>query len=90
MARSVRILSIGFFSLIFAVSLMLSGCTRYAKEEQLNSLDETKSAALAGEEQVAAKEKEKAELEAKLAEKQAELKKVQDEKVRIQELTKEE
>lgn len=90
MARSVRLLTVMLFSLIFAVSLMLSGCTRYANEEQLNSLDETEAAALAAEEDLAAKEQEKAELEAKLAEKQEELKKVQDEKARIEELTKQE
>ena len=90
MARSVRILTVGMFCLIFVVSLLLSGCTRYANEEQLNTLEETKAAALAAEEEVAAKEAEKAELEVKLVEKQEELKKVQEEKVRLQELKNEE
>ena len=72
------------------VSLLLSGCTRYANEEQLNTLEETKSAALAAEENASAKETEKAELEAKLADKQEELKAVQAEKTRLQEMQNEE
>jgi len=90
MARSVRVLTVGMFCFIFVVSLLLSGCTSYANEEQLNTLEETKAAALAAEENVSAKEAEKAELEAKLAEKQEELKAVQAEKARLQELQNEE
>lgn len=84
MARSIRYFVLGLVSLFLAVSLLLSGCTRYANEEQLTTMDETESAALAAEGKVAEKEKEKADLEAKLAEKQEELKKVQEEKEKIQ------
>lgn len=73
-----------FCSVILLAVFMATGCTRYAKEEQLKVLDETKAAALSGEEKVAELEKEKTALEAKLAEKQDELKKVQEEKKTVQ------
>jgi TolA-binding protein len=86
MARGARWIILGLFSILVAVSLVLSGCTRYANEEQLNQLDETEAAAVSAEENVAKLEKEKAELEAKLAEKQDELKQVQQEKEKIKSL----
>jgi len=73
-----------FCSVILLAAFMATGCTRYANEEQLQSLDETQKAALSGEEKVADLEKEKVALEAKLAEKQDELKQVQEEKKTVQ------
>ena len=84
MARRARGIVVALFSLVLVVSLLLGGCTRYANEEQLTTLDETEGAAIAAENEVAEKEKEKAELQAKLAEKQDELKKVQEEKEKIE------
>ena len=83
MAKGARLFTVGLFSLIVAFSLLLSGCTRYANEDQLQALDETEASAQAAEGDVAQLEKEKAGLEAKLAEKQEELKQVQAEKERI-------
>ncbi|MBN1781439.1 hypothetical protein JW948_09960 [bacterium] len=84
MARGARLISIGLFSVIVVFSLLLSGCSRYANEDQLQSLDESEAAAVAAEEDVSKLEQENAELKAKLAEKQEELKQVQAEKERIQ------
>lgn len=83
MARGARLIAVGLFSLIVAFSLLLSGCTRYANEDQLQALDESQASAMSAEEDVAQLEKEKAELEAKLAKKQEELKQVKAEKERI-------
>jgi septal ring factor EnvC (AmiA/AmiB activator) len=84
MARIVRHFIVALFILVVAVSLMLAGCTRYANEEQLTTLDETEAATDAANQKLAEKEKEKAELQQKLAEKQDELQKVQQEKEKIQ------
>jgi TolA-binding protein len=75
---------LALFALFIISSFFVTGCTRYAKEEQLVQLDETEASALAAEERVAELEKEKADLEKKLAEKQDELKQVQAEKEKIQ------
>lgn len=83
MAKNAKILAAGFVAVIFAVSLFVSGCSRYANEKQMTTLDEAKSSATAAEDNVAKLEKENAELKAKLAEKQAELKQVQAEKEKI-------
>jgi outer membrane biogenesis lipoprotein LolB len=83
MARGIRFSMLFLFSLILVASLLLSGCSRYANEEQLTTLDETEAAASAAEQKVADSEKKNAELKAKLAEKQDELKKAQEEKERI-------
>jgi len=83
MGRGVRNFVMALFSFLLVASLLLGGCTRYANEEQLTTLDETEAATAAAEKGVAEKEKEKADLQAKLAEKQDELKKVQEEKEKI-------
>ena len=83
MARGVRVIGLGLLSLLLAASIFLSGCTRYANEEQLTALDETQSAAVSAEDQLAEKKAEKAALEAKLAEKQEELKQVKAEQEKV-------
>ncbi len=83
MARKIRVLAAGLLVVLFAVSLFISGCTRYANEKQMTTLEETKAATNAANDNVAKLEKENAELKAKLAEKQAELKQVQAEKDKI-------
>ena len=83
MARGVRVMGLGLLSLLLAASIFLSGCTRYANEEQLTALDETQSAAVSAEDQLAEKKAEKAALEAKLAEKQEELKQVKAEQEKV-------
>ena len=83
MTKYVRILVLVLFALAIFASFFVTGCTRYANEEQLTTLDETGASADAAEEKVAEKEKEKAELEAKLEKKQEELKSVQAEKEKV-------
>lgn len=84
MREGVRKTVLVFCSVILLVVFVAAGCTRYANEEQLQALDETKAAALSAEEKVAELENEKKALEAKLAEKQDELSKVQEEKKTVQ------
>ena len=84
MAKGVRNFAMLLFALVLVASMLITGCTRYANEEQLTALDETEGAALEAERALAEKEKEKADLQAKLAEKQEELRKVQAEKEKIQ------
>lgn len=83
MAKNARVLAASLLVVIFTLSLFVSGCTRYANEKQMTTLDEAKSSATAAEDNSAKLEKENAELKAKLAEKQAELKQVQAEKDKI-------
>jgi len=83
MVRSLRKFLVALFALILVGSFVFAGCTRYANEKQLTTLDETQKAAVSAEQKVAEKEKEKAELKAKLAEKKAELEKVQAEKAKV-------
>jgi len=90
MKRSLRLLMVVLFSFVLLSSFFMGGCTRYAKEEQLTTLDETEASAVAAEEKVAEMEKEKAELEKKLEEKQSELEKVKEEKVKIEGMVAEE
>lgn len=84
MRRVIRCFVLTLFALVVITSLLLTGCTRYANEEQLTTLDETEAAADAVQQKITEKEKEKADLQQKLAEKQDELKKVQAEKEKIQ------
>ncbi len=84
MREGVRKTLVVFCALFILAVFVLSGCTRYANEDQLQALDETKAAAMSAEDKAAQLEKDKAALEAKLAQKQDELKKVQQEKEKIQ------
>jgi uncharacterized protein HemX len=83
MRRGVRVLVLVLFSLALAASFLVTGCSRYANEQQLTTLDETEAAALSAEKKVADLEKEKADLQAKLDTKKQELKKVQTEKEKV-------
>ena len=78
MRRVIRCFVLTLFALVVITSLLLTGCTRYANEEQLTTLDETEAAADAVQQKITEKEKEKADLQQKLAEKQDELKKEED------------
>jgi len=84
MLRGVRKALLACCSVVLLASFVLSGCTRYANEEQLQTLDETKAAAQSAESTVEKKEQEKAKLEQKLDEKQKELQKVKEEKKKVQ------
>ena len=64
-------------------TFLLSGCTKHPNEEQLNTLEETKKAALAAEDDLAKKQQEKADLENELAEKKQKLEDAKSEKEAI-------
>ncbi|MFH1942488.1 MAG: hypothetical protein ABIL68_10325 [bacterium] len=83
MRRGVRVFVLVLFSLALVASFLVTGCSRYANEQQLTTLDETDAAALSAEKKVADLEKEKAELQAKLDTKKQELKKVQTEEEKV-------
>lgn len=83
MTRAMRILVLVLFSLILVASFFITGCTRYAKEEQLTAMDETEASAAAAEKKVEDMEKEKAELQAKLEQKKQELDEVKAEKQKV-------
>lgn len=84
MRRGVRNIAIALFALVIATSFMLTGCTKYANEEQLTSLDQSEAATLAAQEKIAEKEREKAELQKQLSELQEELRQVKAEKEKVQ------
>ena len=84
MTKGIRIIVLVLFSLALTGSFLVTGCSRYANEEQLTTMDETESSSVALEKQIAEKEREKAELQAKLEEKKQELRKVQEEKRKVQ------
>jgi peptidoglycan hydrolase CwlO-like protein len=84
MAKGTKLVMIGLFSLVFAASVFMTGCSRYANEQQLTTLDESEAAATSAEDKVAKLEKEKAELQAKLDEKKKELEKVQAEHKKVE------
>ena len=85
MMRGFRNVVMVLFALVIGASLLLTGCTRYANEEQLNALDETTQAADAAEAKVAELEKEKADLQAELDQKQKDLEYAESEKAKVQE-----
>lgn len=68
---------------LFSV-LVVTGCTRYANEKQLQTLDETKAAALSAEQKVENLETEKANLKKELEAKKAKLEEVKKEKETVQ------
>jgi|SaaInl7_200m_RNA_FD_contig_81_188815_length_1321_multi_4_in_0_out_0_1 outer membrane murein-binding lipoprotein Lpp len=64
-------------------TMALTGCTKYANEDQLKVLDETKAAALAAEKKVQDLQAEKSTLERERDAKKAELEKVKREKAAV-------
>jgi len=72
------------FGIVIIASLLITGCTRYANEEQLTTLDETKVATESSDEKVEELKQEKADLEKKLADKKAELEEVKAEKEKVE------
>jgi len=85
MAKGARRVMLALFSLVLLSSFLVTGCNRYANEEQLNALEETQGATVAAEEDVAKLEAEKADLQAKLEQKKQELDKVKANKAKIEE-----
>ena len=78
---------VGKYAKILVMSALvltfLIACTSHPNEEQIQALEETKTAALAAEKTLADKKQERKDLEAKLEAKKAELAKAQAEKVTV-------
>ncbi len=73
--------SMGWFVVVLLVaSFLVTGCTKYAKQEQLQKLEETKSAALAAEKSLNDCKAETAKLEGQLAAKKQALEDMKAEK----------
>jgi|Deesub1362B_J571_1020462.scaffolds.fasta_scaffold05504_5 outer membrane murein-binding lipoprotein Lpp len=85
MSKMMRWLSAVLAGLFLVGTLVMTGCTRYANEEQLKQLEDTKNAALSAEQKVKDLEAQKANLEKELAAKKAELEKVKQEKATVKE-----
>jgi hypothetical protein len=83
MGKGARVFVGGLLTAALAGTLVFSGCTRYANEQQMSTLKEAQAASAASDQELAKKEKEKAELQAKLQAKQDELKKAQAEQEQI-------
>ena len=85
MRRGLKTLALVFVALLMASSFIIGGCTRYANEDQIAALEETRQAAEDAQAKLAELEQEKSALEMKLASKKTELEKVKTEKEMIQE-----
>jgi len=69
---------------VIIASFLITGCTRYANEEELTTLDETQAAVESSDKKVEDLKQEKAELEQTLADKKVELEEVKAEKERVE------
>ncbi len=85
MTKFMKAISVAVLLAFMLGSLTLSGCTKYANEDELRKLDEKQAAALAAEKKVQELEAEKADLERELQAKKAELDKTNKEKAVVQE-----
>ena len=83
MRKGIRGTVKALFVFIAVSAFLVAGCTKYANEEQMQTLEETKNAALAAEEKVEDLEAKKSDLQEKLSEKQDELEKVKQEKKKV-------
>lgn len=83
MSKAIRAIGAGMLVALFLFSLTITGCSKHPNEEQLQLLEETKTAALAAEQKLADCESNKAELTAKVAEKKQELADVKQEKIDV-------
>jgi len=80
MRKSIRVIAVLSAVVMLMVAFVITGCSRHPNEEQLRQLEETKQAALAGEESQAACANEKAELEKQLAGSEQKLENMKQEK----------
>jgi len=83
MHKTLRALAVFATIICFVGTLLIAGCTKHPNEEQMNTLEETKKAALSAEDELAKKQQEKADLENELAEKNEQLEKAKEEKAAI-------
>ena len=72
------------FGIVIITSFLITGCTRYANEEELTTLDETQAAVQSSDTKVEELKQEKAELEQTLADKKVELEDVKAEKEKVE------
>ena len=84
MTKFMKVVSIAVLLAFMFGTLTITGCTKYANEEELRALDDQKAAALAAEKKVQDMESEKSNLERELQSKKAELDKVKKEKEAVQ------
>lgn len=80
-----RLISVIMVLAFFAGTLFMSSCTSHPNEEQIQALEEARSAALAAEKECSDKKAERQEMEANVNAKKAELEKVQAEKEKVAE-----
>ena len=66
------------------LSFLFVGCTRYANEDELQTLNDTRNASKKAESKLAELKEERRSLEDKLAEKETSLKEVKEEKVVVE------
>lgn len=83
MVRGVKNLLSIFLVVIFVIALG-AGCTKYAKEEDLQNLEKQKQAAIAAEKKRDQLNQQKSQVEQRKAAKEAELKTVEAEKAKVQ------
>ncbi|MFN3134241.1 MAG: hypothetical protein ACK44H_01580 [Candidatus Kryptonium sp.] len=70
--------------LIFLFALFSAGCTKYAKDEEIQQLNNLKAEVEQLEKEIKAKEQEKAALQNEIAQKDQKLKELQAEKEKVQ------
>ncbi|MFO7809785.1 MAG: hypothetical protein R6V47_00225 [Candidatus Delongbacteria bacterium] len=80
MLKSIRIFALS----ALVLSVLLTGCTRYANEEELKALEDKQTAARKAETKLADLQKQRRALESRLAEKESELKKAEEEKSAVE------
>lgn len=84
MSNIKKLLSISLI-VIFSLSLFLAtGCSRHPNAEQIQMMEETRSACLAAEQKLSDVQRERASLETQLNAKKAELDKAQKEKAHVE------
>jgi len=80
MSKSIRTILLS----MIVLSFLFAGCTRYANEEELKTLDDTQTAVKKAETKLSDLTKERRNLENKLADLQTELKKAEEEKAAVE------
>jgi len=80
MSKSIRAIVLS----IIVLSFLFAGCTRYANEEELKTLEDKQAAVKKAESKLSEIKKERRTLETKLADAQTELKKAEEEKSAVE------
>ncbi len=80
MSKSIRAIVLS----MIVLSFLFAGCTRYANEEELKTLEDKQAAVKKAESKLSEIKKERRSLETKLADAQTELKKAEEEKSAVE------